>query len=60
MVSRVMIARGVTRLMKGQVSTDPTFAALIERSRARLKTVGGLSSDEMRRCLKLKPKAHRR
>ena len=38
------------------LSTDPKFVALIERSRARLKAEGGLSSDEMRRRLGAKPR----
>ena len=33
------------------LSTDPEFLALIERSRARQQTEGGISSDEMRRRL---------
>ena len=35
------------------LSTHPQFLALIERSRARQKTQGGVSSDEMRRRLGL-------
>ena len=34
----------------------PRFLAIIERSRARQKAEGGLSSDEMRRRLGLRPK----
>jgi antitoxin (DNA-binding transcriptional repressor) of toxin-antitoxin stability system len=33
------------------LSTHPQFLALIERSRARQNTQGGISSDEMRRRL---------
>jgi antitoxin (DNA-binding transcriptional repressor) of toxin-antitoxin stability system len=33
------------------LSTHPQFLALIERSRARQKTEGGISSEEMRRRL---------
>ena len=40
------------------LSTNPKFMAMIERSRARHKAEGGISSDEMRRKLGLKPKAH--
>lgn len=36
------------------LSTHPKFIALIERSRARLKVEGGISSAEMRRRLGLK------
>jgi antitoxin (DNA-binding transcriptional repressor) of toxin-antitoxin stability system len=39
------------------LSTDPRFLALIERSRARQKSEGGISSDEMRRRLGIKPAA---
>lgn len=35
------------------LSTDPQFLALIERSRSRQKTQGGISSAEMRRRLGL-------
>lgn len=35
------------------LSTHPQFLALIERSRTRRKSQGGISSDEMRRRLKL-------
>ena len=35
------------------LNTDPRFLALIERSRARQKAEGGISSDEMRRRLGL-------
>lgn len=40
-----------------RLSTDPKFVALIEWSRAQLKAEGGLSSDEMRRRLGLRPKS---
>jgi len=36
-----------------RLSTDPRFIALIEKSRARLKEKGGISSAEVRRKLKL-------
>ena len=39
------------------LSTHPKFLALIERSRARLKAEGGLSSNEMRRRLGLRLKS---
>ncbi len=38
-----------------RLSTNPRFIALIEKSRARLKAEGGISSAEVRRKLKLKP-----
>jgi prevent-host-death family protein len=40
-----------------RLSTHPGFLALIERSRARQKREGGLSSSEMRKRLGLKPTA---
>lgn len=40
-----------------RLSTNPQFLALIERSRARQKAEGGISPEEMRRRLGLKPKA---
>ena len=42
------------------LSTHPQFLALIERSRARQKSEGGISSAEMRRRLRLKQRAHKR
>ena len=36
------------------LSTNPQFLGLIERSRSRHRTEGGVSSDEMRRRLGLK------
>jgi len=36
------------------LSTNPQFLALIERSRVRQKSEGGISSTEMRRRLKVK------
>lgn len=33
------------------LSTNPEFIALIERSRARARTDGGHSAEEMRRCV---------
>jgi len=41
------------------LSTNPQFLALIERSRARQKAKGGISSDEMRRRLGLKKSARK-
>jgi hypothetical protein len=35
------------------LSTNPQFLEIIEQSRARLRTEGGISSDEMRRRLGL-------
>lgn len=42
------------------LSVAPRFLALIERSRARQKAEGGISSAEMRRRLGLKQKTQRR
>ena len=42
------------------LSVAPQFLALIERSRARQKTEGGISSAEMRRRLGLKQKTRGR
>lgn len=42
------------------LSIHPQFLALIERSRARQKAEGGISSKEMRRRLGLKRTAHGR
>jgi prevent-host-death family protein len=42
------------------LSYHPEFLALIERSRARQKVEGGISSEEMRRRLGLKPTSPRR
>ena len=39
------------------LSTHPQFIALIERSRARQKAAGGISSEEMRRRMGLSKKA---
>ena len=41
------------------LSTNPKLLALIERSRMRQKSEGGVSSEEMRRRLRLKQKARR-
>jgi len=41
------------------LSTHPQFLALIERSRARQKAEGGISSENMRRRLGLKRTTHR-
>jgi prevent-host-death family protein len=38
------------------LSTNPQFLALIERSRLRQDTEGGISSDDMRRRLQGKPR----
>jgi prevent-host-death family protein len=38
------------------VGTNPDFLALIERARARHRSEGGISSDEMRRRFGIKPK----
>ncbi len=38
-----------------RLSTNPRFIALIEKSRAQLRTEGGISSAVVRRKLKLKP-----
>jgi len=41
------------------LSNNPKFLALIERSRAKQKVEGGISTEEMRRRLgKQKPSAH--
>jgi len=42
------------------LSTHPQFLALIERSRARQKAEGGISSTEMRRRLRLEKTMHSR
>ena len=42
------------------LSTHPEFLALIERSRSRQKSEGGVSSEKMRRRLGLKRRTHRR
>jgi PHD/YefM family antitoxin component YafN of YafNO toxin-antitoxin module len=38
------------------LSTNPGFLALIERSRARMRTEGGIPSDEIRRRLGVRPR----
>ena len=40
------------------LSSNPKFIALIERSRARQKAVGGISTEEMRRLEKPKRSAY--
>ncbi|MGA9365224.1 MAG: type II toxin-antitoxin system prevent-host-death family antitoxin [Bacteroidota bacterium] len=40
------------------LSNHPRFLALIERSRQRMRSEGGISSEQMRRRLNLKPKRH--
>jgi antitoxin (DNA-binding transcriptional repressor) of toxin-antitoxin stability system len=42
------------------LSTNPKFLAIIERSRARQKAEGGITSAEMRRRLGLKQTSHSR
>lgn len=43
------------------LSTNPQFLALIERSRRRHDTEGGISTEEMRRRLRVgRPDAHRK
>ncbi|MFQ5830662.1 MAG: hypothetical protein ACE5JD_16140 [Candidatus Methylomirabilia bacterium] len=41
------------------LSTNAQFLALIDRSRTRQRSEGGISSEEMRRRLRLKRKVHR-
>lgn len=43
-----------------RLSTHPKFMSLIERSRARQKAEGGISSEEMRRRLGVKRQPRRR
>lgn len=38
------------------LATNPRFMAIIEESRARLRAEGGISSEEMRRRLGIKPR----
>jgi antitoxin (DNA-binding transcriptional repressor) of toxin-antitoxin stability system len=40
------------------LSNNPRFLALIERSRQRLRSERGISGEQMRRRLNLKPKRH--
>ena len=42
------------------LSTHPRFIALIERSRARQRAEGGISSEEMRRRLEVEKTTHGR
>jgi prevent-host-death family protein len=49
-----LVAIENTDLETASLSTNPRFLALIERSRARQKAEGGISSAEMRRRLRLK------
>lgn len=42
------------------LSSDPKFLALIERSRARQRSEGGLSTAQVRRRLGLKPSSRKR
>jgi len=46
-----LVAIDNTDLETASLSTNPRFIALIERSRARQQTEGGISSEEMRRRL---------
>lgn len=52
-----LVAIENTDLETAMLSTHPQFLALIERSRARQKAEGGISSAEMRRRLGLKKNA---
>lgn len=45
-----------TDLETATLSSHPKFLALIERSRTKQRREGGISSDEMRRRLGLKPR----
>lgn len=49
----VVVATENVDLETLSLSTNPQFLALIERSRARQESEGGISSDEMRRRLEL-------
>jgi hypothetical protein len=51
----VLVAYEFADIETVSLSSNPKFIALIERSRAKQKTEGGLSTDEMRRRLE-KPK----
>jgi hypothetical protein len=42
------------------VSTHPKFLEIMERSEARYRTEGGLTSDEVRRQLGIKPSRRKR
>ena len=46
-----IVAIGNTDMETASLSTSPEFMALIERSRARQRAEGGISSKEMRRRL---------
>ena len=48
-----IVAIGNTDMETASLSTSPEFMALIERSRARQRAEGGISSEEMRRRLGL-------
>ncbi len=58
-VAAVVSVEGVD-LESLSLSTNPEFIALIERSRASYRATGGLSLEEARRKLGIKPKAARR
>jgi hypothetical protein len=49
-----------TDMETAALSYNPKFLAIIERSRARQKAEGGISSDEMRRRLGLKKTSRRK
>ncbi len=55
-----LVAIENTDLETATLSTNPTFLALIERSRARQNSEGGISGEEMRRRLGLKRTARRK
>ena len=46
-----------TDLEDALLSTNPKFMTMIERSRARLRAEGGITSEGMRRRLGLRPKS---
>ncbi len=48
-----LVAIANTDLETASLATNPQFLDLIERSRARVRAEGGISSDEMRRRLAL-------
>ena len=50
----VVLAAGGVDLESISLGTNPEFLALIERSRARWTKEGGLSSDEVRRRLRMR------
>ena len=54
-VAALIVIRN-TDLETASLSTNPKFLALIERSRIRRRAEGGISSEEMRRRLGIRPK----